>query len=105
MDVLWAILNTYVIRISRCQSYLLVGGLEEAGVEAKRDSNIHLFSMEILGSHRKVPIRWLQGDSEFPFGAFLLFANEISQESTNFSSISIKIRRRKRICLSQKSLV
>jgi hypothetical protein len=61
-------LNTSVIRIYRSHPYLLVGGLEEVGVEGKKDPNNRIFSMGILGSHRKVPIRWLQGDSEFPFG-------------------------------------
>jgi hypothetical protein len=83
-------LNTSVIRIYRSYSYLLVGGLEEVGVEGKRDSNIRLFSMGILRGHRKVPIRWLQGDSEFPFGAFLLSANDTFLKLTNFSSIANK---------------
>jgi len=63
-------LNTQVIRIYRPQPYLLVGVLEEVGVEGKKDSNNRAFPMGILRGHRKVPIRWLQGDS-FLFGAFL----------------------------------
>jgi hypothetical protein len=43
--------------------------------------------MGILRSHRKVPIRWLQRDSEFPFEAFLLSANGIFLKLTNFLSI------------------
>ena len=63
-------MNTSVILIYRPWSYLLVGVLGEVGVEGKKDSNNRVFSMGVFGSHRKVPIRWLQGDSEFPFGAF-----------------------------------
>jgi len=47
--------------IIRAQPYLLVGALEEVGVDGKKDSNNRRFSMGILGSRRKVPIGWLQG--------------------------------------------
>jgi hypothetical protein len=65
LDELWEILNS-----STAHPYLLVGVLEEVGVDGKKDSNIRLFSMGILRGHRKVPIGWLQGDSCL-FGAFL----------------------------------
>jgi hypothetical protein len=57
---------------------LLVGVLGEVGVEGRKDSMDFVFSMRILGSHKKVPIRRLQGDSEFPLGAFLSSDNERS---------------------------
>jgi hypothetical protein len=60
------------------------------GEKGKKDFNNRVFSMGIFEGHRKVPIRWLQGDSEFPFGAFLLSANEIFPKLTNFSSIPKK---------------
>jgi hypothetical protein len=64
-------LNTFVIRIYRPQAHLLVGFLEEVGVEGKKDSNNRRFSMGIFGGHRKVPIGWLQGGFLPPLGAFL----------------------------------
>jgi hypothetical protein len=67
-------LNTYVIRIYRPQPYLVVAVFEEVGgVEGERDSMNRVFPMGGLGSYRKVPMRWPQGDSQFPFGAFLYF--------------------------------
>jgi hypothetical protein len=72
-------LNTDVIGIYRPQAHLLVGFLEEVGVEGKKDSNNRRFSMGILGAHRKVPIGWLHGDSEFPFGAFLECKRDLSK--------------------------
>ncbi len=77
-------MNTVLIHVYQSYSYLLVGGLEEVWGEGKRDSNIRLFSMGILRTHRKVPMLWLQGDSEFPFGAFLLSGNEIFLKLINF---------------------
>ena len=64
-------MNTCVIRIYRPQPYLLVGVLEEIGVEGKKNSNNRVFSMGIFEGHRKVPIRWLHGELLRPFGAFL----------------------------------
>jgi hypothetical protein len=53
---------------------LVVAVLEEVGgVEGEKDSMNRVCPMGGLGSYRKVPMRWLQGDSEFPFGAFLYF--------------------------------
>ncbi len=63
-------MNTYVIRIYRPQPYLLVGVLEEVGVEGKKDSNIRLFSMGILRGHRKVQIGWLAKAFLYSFGSF-----------------------------------
>jgi len=73
-------LNTSVFRICRRQLYLVVAVLEEVcGVEGEKDSMNRVFPMGGLGSYKKVPIRWLQGDSEFPFGAFLLSASNKSK--------------------------
>jgi hypothetical protein len=64
-------LNTFVIRIYLPQPYMLVGVLEEVGVDGKKDSNNRRFSMGILRGHRKVPIRWLQGSLISPWSLLL----------------------------------
>jgi hypothetical protein len=69
MDELWEILNSSFGEEKEGEAVVAV--LEEVGVEGKKDSNHCPFSMGILGSHRKVPIRWLQGGFLRPFGAFL----------------------------------
>jgi hypothetical protein len=63
-------LNSYGIRIYLLQSCLLVGFLEEVGVEGKKDSNNHVLSMGIFWEgHKKVPIRKASGriSSRGPF--------------------------------------
>ena len=68
-------MNTDVNHIYRPRSYLLVGGLEEIGVDGKKDSNNRVFSMGILGAHRKMPIRGLQGDSCVTLEPFLILVH------------------------------
>ena len=90
-------MNTNFLRINRPQPYLPVGVLKEVGVVGIKDAKDCLFPMGIWKDHRKVPIRRLQRDSEFPFGAFLLSANEIFLKLTIFISIPYKsnLKRRK----------
>jgi len=98
-------LNNSVIGIYRFQPYLVVAVFEEVGVQGKKDYMNRVFSMGILGGHRKVPIGWLQRGFLRPFGAFLDFVIKLDFPKINLPAkfLIAKPERRKGTCLSRKS--